>query len=137
MNKATCSLKFQAVSESKVYRLLSSLNPCKSTGIDKIPAKIIRIASPIIANSLTKIFNRAISNESIPSEWKVARVMPLHKKGLRNQLNNYRPISILPIVSKVFEKLIHEQLYDYLVEIICYPIISSVLGSFTRQRLLS
>jgi hypothetical protein len=82
---------------------------------DKIPAKIIRIASPVIANSLAKIFNRAITSDSVPSEWKAARVTPLHKKGPRNLLNNYRSISILPVVSKVFEKVLYEQLYDYLV----------------------
>ena len=103
------------MSETNVYKLLSSLNPCKSTGIDKIPAKIIRIAAPIIANSLTRIFNTAIYSETVPSEWKLARVIPLHKNGPRNMLNNYRPISILPIVSKVFEKVLYGQLYDYFV----------------------
>ena len=99
------------MSETNVYKLLSSLNPCKSTGIDKIPAKIIRIAAPIIANSLTRIFNTAIYSETVPSEWKLARVIPLHKNGPRNMLNNYRPISILPVVSKVFEKVLYGQLY--------------------------
>jgi hypothetical protein len=56
-----------------------------------------------------------ISNEFVLSEWKVSRVTPLHKKCPRNLLNNYRPISILPVVSKVFEKVLYEQLYDYLV----------------------
>ena len=53
----------------------------KATGIDKIPAKIIRVASPIITDSLTKIFNKAIRNECVPHDWKIARVIPLHKKG--------------------------------------------------------
>ena len=108
ITKATSKLNFQTVSDSKVHRLLLSLNPRKSTRIDKIPAKIIRIASPVIANSLTKIFNRAISNQSVPSEWKQARVIPLDKKGSRNLLNNYRPISILPAVSKAFERVLYE-----------------------------
>ena len=103
------------MSESKVHRLFLSLNPCKATGIDKIPAKIIRVASPIIADSLTKIFNKVNRNECVPHDWKIARVIPLHKKGPRNLLNNYRPISILPIVRKVFEKVLYEQLYNYLI----------------------
>jgi hypothetical protein len=90
------------VSETKVYKLLFSLNPCKSTGSYKIPAKIIRIVAPIIANSLIRIFDTAIYSETVPSEWKLARVIPLHKNGPRNMLNNYCPISILPTVSKVF-----------------------------------
>ncbi len=81
ITKTTSSFKFQTVSETKVYNLLSCLNPCKSTGIDKIPAKIICIAAPIIANSLTRIFNTAIYSETVPSEWKLARVILLHKNG--------------------------------------------------------
>ena len=76
--------KFQVISATKVVGLLRSLNPCKSTGIDKIPAKIIRIAAPVIAESLTKIFNTAIFSETVPFDWKVARVIPLHKSGSRN-----------------------------------------------------
>ena len=66
--QATRKLNFQTVSDSEVHRLILYLNPRKSTGIDKIPAKITRIASPGIANSLTKMFNGAISNQSVPSE---------------------------------------------------------------------
>jgi hypothetical protein len=109
------SFNFQTVSESHVYRLLLSLNPGKSTGIDKIPAKIIRIAAPVITNSLTKIFNMAIISVTVPFEWKIARVTPIFKNGPRNLLNNYRPISILPVVSKLFEKVLCEQLHEYLV----------------------
>ena len=95
--------------------MLRSLNPCKSTGIDKIPAKIIRIAAPVIAESLTKIFNAAIFSETVPFDWKVARVIPSRKSGSRNLFNNYRPVSILSAISKVFEKLLYEQLYGYFV----------------------
>ena len=107
--------KFQVISVTKVVSLLPSLNPCKSTGIDKIPAKIIRMAAPVIAESLTKIFNTEICSETVPFDWKVARVIPLHKSGPRNLLNNYRPVSILPVISKVFEKLLYEQLDDYFI----------------------
>ena len=107
--------KFQVISVTKVVGLFRSLNPCKSTGIDKIPAQIIRIAAPVIAESLTKIINAAIFSETVPFDWKVARVIPLHKSGSRNLFNNYRRVSILSAISKVFEKLLYEQLYDYFV----------------------
>ena len=93
--------KLQVISVTKVVGLLRSLNPCKSTGIDKIPAKIIRIATPVIAESLTKIFNTAIFSETVPFDWKVARVIPLHKSGSRNLFNNYRPVSILSVISSL------------------------------------
>ena len=93
---------------------------------------MVRITSPVYANSLTNVFNRAISNESFPFEWKQARVTPLHKKGSRNMLNNYRPISIVPAVSKVLERVLYEQLYGYFVG---NDLLYMVLGSFTRQHL--
>ena len=107
--------KLQVISATSVVGLLRSLNPCKSTGIDEIPAKIFRIAAPVIAESLTKIFNTAIFSETIPFDWNVARVIPLHKSGPPNLFNNCRHVSILSLISKVFEKLLYEQLYDYFV----------------------
>ena len=83
--------EFQVISVTKVVGLLWSLNLCKSTGIDKIRAKIIRFAAPVTAESLTKIFNTAIYSKTVPFHWKVARVIPLHKSGPRNVFNNYRP----------------------------------------------
>ena len=60
-------------------------------------------------------FNMAICSETVHSEWKLARVIPLHKNGPRIMLNNYHPICIPPIISKVLEKVLHGQLYDYFV----------------------
>ena len=50
----------------------------------------------------------------IPSEWKSANITPVLKKGRKEDVNNYRPISVLPIVAKVFERIVHKQLYEYL-----------------------
>ena len=83
-------------------------------GLDKIPAKMLRIAADIIAPSLTYIFNISISTGVFVDDWKDARVIPIYKEGDRRNLGNYRPISILPIVSKVFEKEIFKQFYKHL-----------------------
>ena len=62
---------------------------------------------------MTNLFNSSIGMGIFPSEWKIARVVPLHMKGSRSVLDNYRPISILPVISKIFEKILYEQLYEY------------------------
>ena len=99
-----------------VLKTLRHLNVSKGTGLDKIPAKMLRIAADIIAPSLTYIFNLSILTGVFVDNWKDARVIPIHKEGDRRTLGNYRPISILPIVSKVFEKEIFKQLYKHLNE---------------------
>ena len=86
----------------------------KSTGLDNIPAKALRIASSTIAPSLTFIFNLSLSSGIFIDDWKNARVCPAYKGNDRRDMGNYRPISILPIISKVFEKEVFQQLYYYL-----------------------
>ena len=96
-----------------VYMLLSRINERKAPGLDNIPNKLIKIAAEIISPSLTEIFARSISTGIFPSAWKTARVSPIFKKGKKNDPNNYRPISVIPAVAKIFEKVIFEQLYNY------------------------
>ncbi|CAH1256204.1 ACSS3 [Branchiostoma lanceolatum] len=67
-----------------------------------------------IAPSLTTIINASIQTSEFPEDWKKARLSPIHKAGDRDAPNNYRPISILPAVSKILERAVHTQLYDYM-----------------------
>ena len=107
---------FQPVTVSHVCSLLHGLSSNKATGIDKISCKIIMIAAPAISDSLTFIFNQAITLSSFPNEWKMARVIPLYKNGHRNIPGNYRPISVLPAISKIMERIMYDQLYNYLTK---------------------
>ena len=101
VNKATSEFNaFQPTDVNNVYQLLSGLSGNKATGIDKISCKILKIAAPAIADSLTYIFNQAITLSSFPYEWKMARVIPLYKNGHRNLPGNYRPISVSKISNK-------------------------------------
>ena len=72
---------FQPVTVNQVYQLLTGLSSNKATRVDKISSKIIQIASHAIADSLTHIFNQAVTLSSFPDEWKTARVIPLYKNG--------------------------------------------------------
>ena len=95
-------------------KTLEGLSLAKATGIDNISGKILKVAALAISPSLTYIINHAIISCCFPDDWKVARVLPLHKKGPRNLPENYRPISILPAISKIIERILYDQLYDYL-----------------------
>ena len=92
---------------------------------------MIWMAAPAIADSLTYIFNQAITLASFPDEWKIARVIPLFKSGHRNMPGNYRPISILPAISKIMERILYNQLYNYLTE---YGLLSSAQFGFRKSH---
>ena len=81
-----------------------------------IPNKIVKSAKHVISESLTDIFNVSLGSNTFPDDLKVAGVIPIFKNGERNDLLDYRPISVLCTVSRVLEKLIYQQLHDYLME---------------------
>ena len=84
---------------NKGYSLLNKLNKSKATGLDKISAKFIRECADLICIPICDIFNQSISLGIFPDDWKCARVTPLFKQGDRDDLNNYRPISVISVVA--------------------------------------
>ena len=114
ISKSSTTFEFDTVSVDKVLHSFHALSSSKAIGVDKIPIKVLKLSIAIIAPSMTKLFNYAIQNGVFPRDWKVAKVIPLHKKGPKNLLDNYRPISILPAISKAFESILYEQLHGYL-----------------------
>ena len=107
---------FQRINAQKVIKLLKALDVSKATGLDKIPNRLLKIAADVVATSLTGIFNQSLVTGTFPSDWKMAKVSPIFKNGSKSDLNNYRPISVIPTVAKIFEKIIYDQLYQYLNE---------------------
>ena len=93
---------------------ISSLNVAKSTGVDKIGPKILKLPANDITPSLTFIINKSIVSGEFPSLWKEAKAKPLFKAGAKDDVNNYRPISILPTLSKIIEKWVNKQFLEYL-----------------------
>ena len=83
-------------------------------GSDGIASYFINIAFPVISQSLCDIFNVSIYIGMFPDSWKTARVAPIFKNGERNDRSNYRPISVLPVLPRLFEKLAYDQLYNHL-----------------------
>jgi len=102
------------VHHDKVLKYLSTLDTSKATGNDCIGPKLLRIAAPYIAESITYLCNVSIQTCTFPGKWKEAKVKPLHKTGSYEDVNNYRPISILPIISKLIEKHVHDSLMNFL-----------------------
>jgi len=91
-----------------------SLERNKACGFDNVPAQLLKDAADVIANPLAYIFNQSLSLGVFPEMMKVAKVTPIYKKGQKNVPGNYRPISVLPLLAKVFEKLVNKRLLDFL-----------------------
>ena len=90
------------------------MNNSKSNDIYGISVKLIKIVSPFVSKILTNIFNETFLQGIFPDKLKYARVTPIHKGGSKLLLNNYRPISILPLFSKILEQLMQKRIIKYL-----------------------
>ena len=88
------------VSAAFVHRQLRLLKTSKGTGLDGIPARLLKDVAPSISAPLTAIIDLSISSAVLPEEWKYARVVPLHKEGDKKCMDNYRPISVLPVARR-------------------------------------
>ena len=103
-----------------VKKELSKVNPCKSMGPDGIHPKIIKsLANDSgFVEAAYRLFTTCAENRKIPSEWKLANVVPLHKKGSRDRSESYRPISLTCIMGKVYEKLVRKHMVDHVGNLI-------------------
>ena len=88
----------------------------KSPGLDDIDVRLLKTAAPIICKSLSFICNLSLATSVFPSEWKKAKVVPIFKAGNKCSVENYRPISILSIISKIIERAVHDQIYSFMVD---------------------
>lgn len=101
-------------SAETIFSCLQTLPTKKATGCDNMPAYLIKEAAPVIVYSLTNIINYSIVTGKVPKQWKQARVTPVHKGGDKTIMNNYRPISTHPFLSKVIERVVYNQLMYHL-----------------------
>ena len=94
--------------------IIGNLNANKAHGYDNISIRIVKIFGKSICRPLELIFRSCLAAGKFPQIWKKANVIPIHKKNEKNLLKNYRPISLLPICSKIFERLIFNSMYNYI-----------------------
>lgn len=109
-------LKLTSVNKDFIYKELCNLNSFKSTGLDNIPARFIKDGASALVKPITYLVNLSITSGIVPDELKLARVKPLFKKNSRLEIGNYRPVSILCIISKILEKAVYKQLETHLID---------------------
>lgn len=109
-NVSLNNYNFISISVSEVWKALLGLDCKKSAGPDQIEPYFLKTAANLIADPISSIFNLSLFSGSIPKSWKSAFVLPLLKSGDPLALDNYRPISRLSVLAKLYESLINEQL---------------------------
>ena len=104
----------KGIDEIDVFSFLSKLNENKSSGVDLLGPKLLKMSAAILCKPICYLINRSINEGIFPQDLKIARVTPLYKKGDKSDPSSYRPISILPTLSKIFEKHVSSQLKSFL-----------------------
>ena len=101
------------IEPNEIISLIRKINPNKATGSDGISGKMLLLCDDSITLPLQIIFTNILSTSIYPDMWKLANVTPIFKKGNKQLIKNYRPISLLPICGKILEKIIFSRLYTY------------------------
>lgn len=111
------SLFIKQTDTEEITKIINNLKTNASAGYDNIKVKVIKRLKAVLAPTIAKIINNNIKQGIFPDELKVARITPLYKGGNKQDLNNYRPVSVLPVFSKIYEKVIHQRLITFLEDI--------------------
>ena len=113
-SNCTDKLDVFSCSPRDVVKAITKLKSSSSPGPDGITSGFLKKVLAHIANPLCKVFQVSMDEGSLPEEWKVAHIIPLHKKGDSQRPTQYRPVSLTPIICKVLERIIRTQLLNYL-----------------------
>jgi len=108
------SFNLLQVDQAFVLKMLEKTNANKAPGIDKLSGIFIKDGASLLAAPLTQLINLSISTSTFPDPFKIAKLVALYKKGCKTDPKNYRPVSLLPLLSKIFEKVVHLQTEKFL-----------------------
>ena len=108
------SLVWSPVTSSEISNYFQALDSRKAHGFDNLPIRLLKDSAHLISEPLSYIFNLSLKNGIFPDLLKTAKVTPIYKKGPREDPGNYRPISVLPVIAKVFEKIVNKRVVEFL-----------------------
>ena len=109
-------LNYFEINENEILSIIKTLNASKTHRWDKISIKMIKLCCKTIAIPLKLIFRSMLEQGEFSDDWKKSNVVPIHKRDSKNLIKNLRPISRLPIFSKIFERLIFNSLLNYFIQ---------------------
>lgn len=106
--------ELQNITDTEIAKIISTLKKSKASDVNGIDTNFLRTHAEALVQPITLLVNQSINQKTVPSVWKEAVITPVFKSGSKTQISNYRPISILPAISKVTEKWIVNQLIEHL-----------------------
>ena len=113
-SRTTENFEITYISKIFIEKELRALKRNKSSGLDELPPGMLKDCASYISQPLCHILNLSIKNSTVPNLWKLAKITPIFKSGNKEQPSNYRPISVLPVLSKILEKAVHHQFLAFL-----------------------
>lgn len=113
-NSPSSSFFLEPTDREEVNSIICGLKPNTAPGPDGISVQFIKILKNLIAEPLAAIINTSLTTGIVPDDWKFAAVVPIHKGGDTDSPNNFRPISLLPVFSKILERVVNKRLVDYI-----------------------
>ena len=114
VNPQNATFSFIPVTPKQLIETMGKFKTSQGSGLDGISNFFLKVGMPALAGSLSELFSMSMSLGLFPDDWKIARVAPIYKDGSQDENSNYRPISVLPIISRLFEKLVYDQVYGFL-----------------------
>lgn len=131
MSNVRSEFCWRPITESEVMDLVGKIKIYKSAAVEGLSSRVLKAGFSVLTEQLVRIFNVSIQTCVFPSQWKWANVVVLHKGNSKSDVNNYRPISLLPLPAKIMESLIHKRIYCYLEE---NEILSKSQWGFRKNR---
>ena len=122
---------FHNITEQTIDKIIADLAPKTSSGFDGLSTKLLKNIKTVLLKPITLIVNQMINTGIFPDKLKIAKINPIYKKDDETLFTNYRPISLLPSISKIFERVLFQQVYEYFQQKKLFY--SSQYGFFTEH----
>ena len=127
---------FKTVEIGDIEKEINDINPKKATTSNSIPLKTLKKSSKVSANVLHKLFNYSIEKSDFPQNLKLANITPVYKKSDPSDKTNYQTVSVLPVITKIFERIMQKQINDFLVFDLLSPYLCDYSKGFNTQHAL-
>ena len=108
------SIYLNPTSPEEIFKVIRTIKPSRSCGPDNISNELLKQINSAICTPISCLINKSLETGTVPTSMKIAKVIPVYKSKAKNTFTNYRPISLLPNISKILEKIVHIQLYHFL-----------------------